>query len=103
MQAAEIAGVHRFLMISMLFAEDRNRWADPLKPYVAKFYADNWLSTRRTWITPSCSRAHCPFIRGLAKLRATRWRSAVCPEKTLRLLSGGKPPDNWQDRAVIAG
>jgi len=44
MQAAEIAGVHRFLMISMLFAEDRNRWADPLKPlYVAKFYADNWL------------------------------------------------------------
>lgn len=44
MQAAEIAGVQRFLMISMLFAEDRNRWADPLKPlYVAKFYADNWL------------------------------------------------------------
>ncbi|WCJ47791.1 SDR family oxidoreductase [Levilactobacillus brevis] len=44
MQAAEIAGVSRFLMISMLFAEDRNRWADPLKPlYVAKFYADNWL------------------------------------------------------------
>jgi uncharacterized protein YbjT (DUF2867 family) len=44
MQAAEIAGVKRFMMISMLFAEDRNRWADPLKPlYVAKFYADNWL------------------------------------------------------------
>lgn len=44
MQAAEIAGVHRFLMISMLFTEDRNRWADPLKPlYAAKFYADNWL------------------------------------------------------------
>ncbi|MFC6206445.1 SDR family oxidoreductase [Levilactobacillus tongjiangensis] len=44
MQAAEIAGVHRFIMISMLFAEDRNRWADPLKSlYVAKFYADNWL------------------------------------------------------------
>ncbi|MFC6289977.1 SDR family oxidoreductase [Levilactobacillus angrenensis] len=44
MQAAEIAGVKRFVMISMLFAEDRNRWADPLKPlYVAKFYADNWL------------------------------------------------------------
>ncbi|MGX6428602.1 SDR family oxidoreductase [Levilactobacillus yonginensis] len=44
MQAAEIAGVHRFVMISMLFAEDRNRWADPLKSlYVAKFYADNWL------------------------------------------------------------
>lgn len=44
MQAAQIAGVRRFLMISMLFAEDRNRWADPLKPlYVAKFYADNWL------------------------------------------------------------
>ncbi len=45
MQAAEIAGASRFLMISMLFAEDRNRWADPLKPlYVAKFYADNWLA-----------------------------------------------------------
>lgn len=45
MQAAEIAGVHRFLMISMLFAEDRSRWADPLKPlYVAKFYADHWLT-----------------------------------------------------------
>jgi len=45
MQAAEIAGVKRFLTISMLFAEDRNRWADPLKPlYVAKFYADHWLT-----------------------------------------------------------
>jgi len=44
MQAAEIAGVHRFMMISMLFAEDRNRWAEPLKSlYAAKFYADNWL------------------------------------------------------------
>lgn len=44
MQAAQIAGVDRFLMISMLFAEDRNRWAEPLKPlYAAKFYADNWL------------------------------------------------------------
>ena len=45
MQAAEIASVPRFLMISMLFAEDRRRWADPLKPlYVAKFYADHWLT-----------------------------------------------------------
>lgn len=49
MQAAEIAGVSRFLMISMLFAEDRNRWADPLKPlYAAKFYADNWLVHQTT-------------------------------------------------------
>ncbi|WP_341779905.1 SDR family oxidoreductase [Levilactobacillus sp. HBUAS70063] len=49
MQAAEIAGVPRFLMISMLFTEDRNRWADPLKPlYVAKFYADNWLVHQTT-------------------------------------------------------
>lgn len=49
MQAAEIAGVPRFLMISMLFTEDRNRWADPLKPlYVAKFYADNWLIHQTT-------------------------------------------------------
>ena len=47
MQAAEIAGVRRFIMLSMLFAEDRNRWADPLKPlYVAKFYADDWLVHR---------------------------------------------------------
>lgn len=45
MQAAEIAGVQRFLLISMLFAEDRNRWADPLRPlYAAKFYADHWLT-----------------------------------------------------------
>ena len=44
MQAAEIAGVSRFLMISMLFAEDRNRWAAPLQAlYAAKFYADHWL------------------------------------------------------------
>ncbi|KRN01854.1 nucleoside-diphosphate-sugar epimerase [Levilactobacillus senmaizukei DSM 21775 = NBRC 103853] len=47
MQAAEIAGVRRFIMLSMLFTEDRNRWADPLKPlYVAKFYADDWLVHR---------------------------------------------------------
>ncbi|MGP4117357.1 SDR family oxidoreductase [Levilactobacillus zymae] len=45
MQAAEIAGVSRFLMISMLFAEDRNRWAEPLQAlYAAKFYADHWLT-----------------------------------------------------------
>ena len=65
MQAAEIAGVSRFLMISMLFAEDRNRWADPLKPlYVAKFYADHWLTHQThlayTIVEPGALSFHAP-------------------------------------------
>lgn len=65
MQAAEIAGVHRFLMISMLFAEDRSRWADPLKPlYVAKFYADHWLTHQTTLaytiVEPGALSFHAP-------------------------------------------
>lgn len=47
MQAAEIAGVKRYVMVSAMFAEDRNRWSETIKPYyVAKFYADEWLRYR---------------------------------------------------------
>lgn len=49
MQAAEIAGVKRYVMVSAMHAEDRNRWGDQIRPYyVAKFYADEWLRHRTT-------------------------------------------------------
>ncbi|GAX08248.1 oxidoreductase [Secundilactobacillus silagincola] len=47
MQAAQIAGVKRYVMVSALWAEDRNRWSDTIRPYyAAKFYADEWLRYR---------------------------------------------------------
>lgn len=46
MQAAEIAGVKRYVMVSAIFAEDRTKWV-AIKPYyAAKFYADEWLRHR---------------------------------------------------------
>ncbi|MFC6253890.1 SDR family oxidoreductase [Secundilactobacillus hailunensis] len=47
MQAAQIAGVKRYIMVSALWAEDRNRWPEAIRPYyAAKFYADEWLRYR---------------------------------------------------------
>ncbi|WP_054698894.1 SDR family oxidoreductase [Secundilactobacillus odoratitofui] len=47
MQAAQIAGIKRFVLVSALFAENRNRWSEAIKPYyAAKFYADEWLRYR---------------------------------------------------------
>lgn len=47
MQAAEIAHVDRYVIISAEFAAERNRWPRALQPYyVAKYYADEWLKTR---------------------------------------------------------
>ncbi|GAX01541.1 SDR family oxidoreductase [Secundilactobacillus silagei] len=47
MQAAQIAGVKRYVMVSALWAEDRNRWHAAIRPYyAAKFYADEWLRYR---------------------------------------------------------
>ncbi|MFC6163744.1 SDR family oxidoreductase [Lactiplantibacillus dongliensis] len=47
MQAAEIAGVKRYEIISAEFTVDRAKWPNSLKPYyVAKYYADEWLKTR---------------------------------------------------------
>ncbi|MFC6182295.1 SDR family oxidoreductase [Lactiplantibacillus daowaiensis] len=47
MQAAEIAGVKRYVIISAEFTTDREKWPKALRPYyVAKFYADEWLKTR---------------------------------------------------------
>lgn len=44
MQAAEIAGVHRFIIVSALYTDDRSKWIDGMGPYyAAKFYADQWL------------------------------------------------------------
>lgn len=43
-QAAQQARITRFVMISALGANQRERWSDALKPYyVAKHYADEWL------------------------------------------------------------
>ncbi|NJB84367.1 uncharacterized protein YbjT (DUF2867 family) [Lewinella marina] len=46
MEAAEQAGIKRFVMLSALHTDDRNRWTDAegMKPYyVAKYYADRIL------------------------------------------------------------
>ncbi|MFB9770366.1 SDR family oxidoreductase [Lactiplantibacillus modestisalitolerans] len=47
MEAAELAGVKRYVMISAEFTPDRRQWPQVLRPYyVAKYYADEWLKTR---------------------------------------------------------
>ena len=46
MQAAEIAGVKRYVMVSAIFAEDRTKWISIKPYYAAKFYADEWLRHR---------------------------------------------------------
>lgn len=48
MQAAEMAGVKRFIMLSSIFATEPEKWTDPhlakLTDYnIAKFFADQWL------------------------------------------------------------
>lgn len=44
MEAAKLKGIDRFLIVSALGAEDRERWSEELKPYyVAKHFADEWL------------------------------------------------------------
>lgn len=48
MQAAELAGVKRFILLSSIFATEPERWQEPglaqLTNYnIAKFFADNWL------------------------------------------------------------
>jgi uncharacterized protein YbjT (DUF2867 family) len=43
-EAARQTGVQRFLMVSAIGADDRERWSDQIKPYyVAKHHADNIL------------------------------------------------------------
>ncbi|MHB0862236.1 SDR family oxidoreductase [Paenibacillus sp. SEL3] len=44
MEAAEQAGIQRFVMVSALHAEKREQWPESIKPYyVAKHYADRLL------------------------------------------------------------
>ncbi|MGQ3477172.1 SDR family oxidoreductase [Paenibacillus sp. TY11] len=44
MEAAEQAGIQRFIMVSALHAENREQWPESIKPYyVAKYYADRLL------------------------------------------------------------
>lgn len=44
MEAAEQAGISRYIMVSALYAEDRTSWPEQIKPYyVAKHYADKQL------------------------------------------------------------
>ncbi|WP_102346445.1 SDR family oxidoreductase [Bacillus sp. Marseille-P3661] len=43
-EAAEKAGIQRFIMVSAIQAHNRNNWSDAIKPYfVAKHYADRML------------------------------------------------------------
>ncbi|HDT7699228.1 TPA: SDR family oxidoreductase [Enterococcus faecium] len=45
-EAAEKAGISRYIMVSALYAEERTKWADSIKPYyVAKHYADRLLES----------------------------------------------------------
>lgn len=46
MEAAELAGVKRFVMVSAIFAEDRSKWVTIKPYYAAKYYADEWLRSR---------------------------------------------------------
>ncbi|WP_046214913.1 SDR family oxidoreductase [Paenibacillus wulumuqiensis] len=44
MEAAEQSGIKRFVLISAMFAYDRSKWSESIKPYyVAKHYADRML------------------------------------------------------------
>ncbi|MBF0805871.1 MULTISPECIES: NAD(P)H-binding protein [unclassified Streptococcus] len=48
MQAAELVGIKRFVLLSSIFATEPERWSDPnlvsIMDYnIAKFFADNWL------------------------------------------------------------
>ncbi|MCY9375755.1 SDR family oxidoreductase [Bacillus sp. T17B1] len=46
MEAADIAGIKRFIMVSALQAQNRENWNESLKPYyVAKHYADKILES----------------------------------------------------------
>ncbi|MED1173012.1 SDR family oxidoreductase [Bacillus inaquosorum] len=46
MEAADIAGIKRFIMVSALQAHNRDNWNESLKPYyVAKHYADKILES----------------------------------------------------------
>lgn len=43
-EAAEQAGINRFVMVSAIQANNRDKWSDAIKPYfVAKHYADRML------------------------------------------------------------
>lgn len=47
MQATELAGIKRYVIISAEFTPERAKWPNSLKPYyVAKYYADEWLKNR---------------------------------------------------------
>lgn len=50
MQATEMAGIKRFIIVSALGTDDRTFWAKSgIRPYyVAKYYADQWLKTQTT-------------------------------------------------------
>lgn len=46
MEAAQKAGIERFVMVSAIQANNREKWSDAIKPYfVAKHYADRMLES----------------------------------------------------------
>lgn len=52
MQAAEEAGIKRYVMVSAIGADRRERWNDALLPYyAAKHYADEWLAASGLYYT----------------------------------------------------
>lgn len=69
MQAAEIAGVKRYIMVSALWAENRNRWNDAIRPYyAAKFYADEWLRIRTNLDYTIVEPGALTFDKGVGKI-----------------------------------
>ncbi|MMZ65420.1 putative sugar epimerase YhfK [compost metagenome] len=44
MEAAEQAGIQRFILVSAMYADQREKWPEEIKPYyVAKHFADRIL------------------------------------------------------------
>lgn len=44
MEATKAKGIDRFVMVSAIYANDRDKWNGDIKPYyVAKHFADEWL------------------------------------------------------------
>lgn len=110
MQGAQIAGVKRFVLVSALWAEDRNRWGDAIRPYyAAKFYADEWLRYRTeldyTILEPGAltfdegtSKINTDGLEGGSVARADVARVAIASlkqpntiKKTIPIVSGDTP------------
>lgn len=93
MQAAQQAGISRFVMLSSMFALQPEKWKqepgiDTIIDYdIAKFFADHWLShnTKLDWtIVQAGLLQETP---GTGKSNWIRHTKAGSPSKTLQLFS----------------